>query len=300
MTTRAWVGWTLAGAGVVLGALAALGGEPVGGAVLGLFLVAVGGVLRWIGRAGDARAVSRRKRAVGIVLVAGFGTAFAALGLAMRAEGDEEATFVLWCGLVGVVIALVWWVATRDSGLPDTREGLIELGDGRPESGTYVTMPRSKRIAMAAGVVIMGVTFVALAPTTIADGDLRGWLLGVCGVIVLAFAPFVVLTAVRPAHLAVSDSGLTVRLNRSHYTLPWDAVDHAAVFEFETYHRGFKQTHRQLGIAADLDRAVGTVRGRRLGGWGWALTFPQTTFDLHIEDVAELLNEARSDAERRP
>lgn len=300
-STRVWVGRGLVALGIVLGALAALGGARVGGAILTLPLSGVGGALIWISRGRDDREVTRRRQVAGIAALATGGVVFGLVGLAMRASGESDGTFVALGGAVAVAAAALWRMATRNSREADVVHGPVQLGDGRQEPGRLVTMPRSKRVALAAGALLMGLVFVVMSPAMLDDGDQGGWLLGALGAfIIVAGGPALVLMAVHRAFLAVSGTGVTIRFRASHYTVPWEAVDGAGIFEFTTYHRGIKHVHHQLGIAADLDLAVGTLRShsrwaarRGLDAHGWAVTFPQTVFDLHIEDVAALVNEAR-------
>jgi hypothetical protein len=299
-SVRAWIGRSLVAVGIVLGVLAAVGGSVIGGALLGVTLSGIGGALLWIARGQDDRAVARRKRLAGIAALAGGGAFFGVVGVAMRATGDPEGTFVGLVGATAVAAAALWWITTRDSRLADSVQAPVQLGDGRLEHGTVVTMPCSKRVALAIGALLMGGAFVAFVPAMLADGDWRAWLMAAAGAfILLVGGPLLTITAVREASLAVSPTGVTIRFRGSHYTVPWEAVDHAGIFEFTTHHRGIEQTHRQLGIAADLDHAIGTLRdrarraGRRgLDARGWSICFPQTVFDLHIEDVAALVNDA--------
>lgn len=299
-SVRVWIGWGLVAVGIVLGALAAIGGSVVGGILLGVTLSGIGGALLWIARGQDDRAVARRKRLAGIAALAGGGVFFGVVGVAMRSTGDPEGTFVGLVGATAVAAAALWWIATRDSRLADSVQAPVQLGDGRLEHGTVVAMPRSKRVAFTIGALLMGSIFVAIVPAMLADGDWRAWLMAAAGAFTLLVGvPMLAISAVRDASLAVSPTGVTIRFRGSHYTVPWEAVDHAGIFEFTTNHRGIAQTHRQLGIAADLDHAIGTLRdrarraGRRgLDARGWSICFPQTVFDLHIEDVAALVNEA--------
>lgn len=271
------------------------------GVILTLVLAGIGVALIWIARGPDDRAVSRRRRTAGILALGSGGVFFGLAGVVMRATGEPDATLAMLTGATAVAAAGLWWAATRDSGAPDLVHGPVRLGDGRLEPATMVTMPRSKRVAIVAGAGLMALVCIAMALAMLDDGDPRGWLLGGIGVfIVVVGGPLIVPVALRDAYLAVSDTGVTVRFRGSHYTLPWEAVEGAGIFEFDTYHRGVRHTHRQLGIAADLDRAVGSLRRRdrrlaRLGldAYGWALTFPQTVFDLHIEDIAALINDTR-------
>lgn len=299
-SARVWVGRGLVAVGIVLGAFAALGGSVVAGVVLALVLAAVGGALIWIARGVDARAVARRRRAAGILALGLGGAFFGLVGVAMRASGEQDGTFVMLGGVTAGAIAGLWWMATRNSRAPDLVHGPVQLGDGRLEAGRVVTMPRSKRVALVTGAMLMGLVFVVVAPAMLDDGDPQGWFLGGLGVFILVVGgPLLVPTALHDASLSVSGTGVTIRFRASHYTVPWEAVERAGIFEFTTYHRGIKHTHRQLGIAADLDRALGSVRSRDRraaqrgsDASGWAVTFPQTVFDLHIEDIATLVNDA--------
>lgn len=229
----------------------------------------------------------------------GFVGAGAVLGTLAALGGEALAGALLALALSAAGSALLW--VARNSRAPDITQEPVRLGDGRSEPGTVVAMPRSKRVALAAGGLLMGLAFVAVAPEMLGDGDQRGWFIGALGVVIIVVGgPLLVAAALRHAALSVSDTGVTIRFRASHYTLPWAAVERAGICELTTYHRGFKQTHRQLGIAGDLDRAIGVLgsrerRAARRGRdpHGWAVTFPQTVFDLHIEDVAALVNDAR-------
>lgn len=297
-SARPWIGRILVAVGIVLGTLAALGGEAAAGAVIGLTLGSAGGALLWIGHGIDERAVTRRRRVAGIGALGSGGMLVGLVGAAKLARGEQDGTVVLFAGATAVAGAGLWWMASRNSREPDIVCGPVRLGDGRREPGKVVAMPRSKRIALVGGAALMALVFVAMAPAMLEDGDQRGWLLGgLGGFIIIVGGPLLVPTAFRDACLAVSGTGVTVRFRGSHYTLPWEAVERAGVVDLTTYHRGFRHTHHQLGIAADLDRAIGslTSRDRRvahrsLDAFGWALIFPQSVFDLHIEDIVALVN----------